>query len=180
MHLDVVGVAVAAVVVVDGEDVRLLLVEDHREPPGGVVDGGPPEAVRGVVGRLAHHPGVGPAEELHAVRADLPRRGVALGRAPQRQRLAVGEHAGHGLAQLAAGGEHDHHAVAGVDGTGQRAGGADRLVVGMGVEADDGPHGPDPNARGRRTLECEMSEPPRGSLVQRPYAAPTERSEGVR
>ena len=46
VHLDVVGVPVAAVVVVDGEDVGLLLVEDHREPPRGVLDVGLPEAVR--------------------------------------------------------------------------------------------------------------------------------------
>ena len=46
VDLDVVGVAVAAVGVVDGEDVGVLLAEDRGQALGGLVDGGLPERTR--------------------------------------------------------------------------------------------------------------------------------------
>ena len=47
MDLDVVGVAVSAVLVVGGEDLGLLVVEDGRQSRRGLVDVGLPETPRG-------------------------------------------------------------------------------------------------------------------------------------
>jgi hypothetical protein len=144
VHLDVVRVAVAAVVVVDGEDVRLLLVEDDREPARRVLDLRLPEAVRGRVARLPHHPRVGVAEELHALGPDRGGRGVALRRPAHGQLLTGLEHARHGLAELPAGGEHQHDAVPCGRSPREGARGADRLVVGVCVKGDDGSHAMNP------------------------------------
>ena len=139
VDLDVVGVAVAAVVVVVGEDVGLLLVEDRG--PGA----GPPASTsacqkRGgvVVGRLAHHPGVDVAEELDPLGAEELGRAVGLGDATQAQRLAVVEDAGHDLAVLAPGGHDQRDPVALGRGLGHGPAGLDGLVVGMGVEGRPG------------------------------------------
>ena len=66
VNLDVVGMAVHAVVVVDRQDVGVLLGEDGRQPTGGFVEVGLPEGVGRVVLRCAHHPRVDIAEELDA------------------------------------------------------------------------------------------------------------------
>ena len=58
VHLDVVGMAVAAVVVVDGEHVGVLFVQDAGEALRGFVDVGARERSRCVVRRLAGHAGV--------------------------------------------------------------------------------------------------------------------------
>ena len=72
------------------------------------------------------------------------------------------------LAVLAAGGVHDHHPVAVVDRLGQGAGRGDALVVGMGVEGDQGGHtrGPITGRRGRPTGLAAAARPGRpGSLT---------------
>ena len=111
------------------------------------------------VARLAHHPRVQVAEELDPVDAQDPGRLVHLGGAPHGQLLALGQDAGHRFAQLAAGGEDQHPAVAGVGGPQEGGAGGDRLVVRVGVEADDGPHeGSDATADLRRwPLGCRTS-----------------------
>jgi hypothetical protein len=85
-----------------------------------VLDVGLPEAPGHVVGGLAHHPGVGPAEELDPVHAEDLGRLEALGGAAQGELLALGEHARDRLAQLAARGEHEHDPVPGVGGAGEQ------------------------------------------------------------
>ena len=65
---------------------------------------------------------------------------VALGGAADGQRLARLEHARDRLTQLAPGGEHQDHPVPGRGRPGESARRADRLVVGMRVEGDDGAH----------------------------------------
>ena len=49
VHLDVVGVAVVAVPVVEHDDVGLLLAQDGRQPLAGLVDVGPAERLGVVV-----------------------------------------------------------------------------------------------------------------------------------
>lgn len=56
--LDVVGVAVSAVLVIGDEDLGTHLQDHLDEMAGRLVDVGPPEAVRVVVVGGAHHPGV--------------------------------------------------------------------------------------------------------------------------
>ena len=109
---------------------------------GRLLDVGLPEAVGLVVGRLAHHPRVDVAEELHPLRAeDLGRRV----RSRRSRRCHSGssspEHTRSDLAVLAPRGDHQHDPVAGVGRSlAIDAAGGDRLVVGVGVEADERGH----------------------------------------
>ena len=128
VHLDVVGVAVAAVVVVDGEHVGVLLVEDARRA------GPRPRRRRRVanepgvvVRRLAGHARVAVAEELDAVDAEDLGGRVQLGDAPVDERLAGRERVGRVLAELAARREHEHDAMSFGLGARHRAAGRDRL-----------------------------------------------------
>ena len=140
VHLDVVGVAVAAVVVVGRDDVGLLLAEDHRQAGGSLVERGLRERPGHLAGRRAHHPRVHVAEELDPVDAQEPGRLVGLGGAADRQGLAVVQHARHGLAVLAPRRDHEHHPVPEGLRLGHRPGGRDGLVVGVRVEGDEGRH----------------------------------------
>src|SRR3546814_16538376 len=58
-------VPVAAVVVVDGEHVGLLVAQDLRQALGGLLHISGPERPGLVVLRGAHHPGVDDAQALH-------------------------------------------------------------------------------------------------------------------
>ncbi len=90
VDLDVVGVAVAAVPVVEHDDVGVLLAEDRGQPLGGLVDVGPPERRRVVVLLPAGHPRVAVAEPHdagHAEHAGRRRRSPAPA---VDERLAVG------------------------------------------------------------------------------------------
>ena len=105
MDLDVVGVAVAPVVVVVGQHVAADVAEDGGQPLGRLVDVGLPEAVGVVVGRLAHHPRVAVAQELDPVGADHLGRVLQLADAALPELLALVEHALDRFAELAAGGD---------------------------------------------------------------------------
>lgn len=139
VHLDVVGVAVAAVPVVADEDVGVLLVEDRGEAAGGLVELGTVEGpVPGVV-LPAGHAGVDVAEPGDAGGARDGSRGLGLlptvvGEAPPFAQVV-----GDGPV-LAAGRVDDDHPAAGAGGEGHRPGGPAGLVVGMGVEEDGGRH----------------------------------------
>ena len=80
--------AVPAVVVVDRQDVGRLLDEDRRQAVGRPVDVGLPEAPRRIVGGLAHHSGIGVAQEFHPLDAEHLGRAVALGGSPQAELLS--------------------------------------------------------------------------------------------
>ena len=141
VHLDVVGVAVAAVVVVDREHVGLLVAEDRGQPLGGLVDVGLPERPSGVVLGRAHHPGVDVAEELDPLDAeDLGRRARSPARAARQSVSPSSRKPSCDLAVLAPGGEHEDDAVPVGGRLGHRAAGGDRLVVGVGVEGDERRH----------------------------------------
>ena len=60
---------VTAVLVVAGQHVGLLLVQERGELLGGLVDRRGPERARRLVGRGAHHARVDVPEELHPLRA---------------------------------------------------------------------------------------------------------------
>src|SRR5207237_402357 len=76
------GLAVAAVVVVDRQHVRALLLEEARQTCGGLLDVRPGEGLRRVIGRLARHPRVVIAEELESIDAQVLRGFELLGDAP--------------------------------------------------------------------------------------------------
>ncbi len=138
---DVVGVAVAAELVVGRDDVGLVAADQPGQPAGGLVEVGLPERARVAVAVGAHHPGVaiaevlplGDAEDAHRplelAGPDLAEAAVVVGRVHVRD---------DDLAELAAGAGHEDHAVAGLDRLGHRAAGPDRLVVGMGVDGHQG------------------------------------------
>ena len=155
MDLDVVGMSVRAVLVVDGEDVRPLVGEDRGELGCGVVDVRTCEAARVGVGRRAGHPRIDVAEELDAMRADLVGGGQGLALSPLAEGLAVREEVLGELAELAACREDQHDAVAFSGGSRERAALRDRFVVRVGVEADEGRHqGP-----GKKSLNAPASAP---------------------
>ena len=134
---DVVGMAVAAEGVVRRHDVGLVLADEPHEPAGRVVEIGLPEVPRIEVPRPAHHVGVAVAEVLPLGHAELAHRGLELaGPDLAEPPMVVGRvHLLHDdLAHLAAGAGDDDDAVAGLDGLGHRAAGADRLVVGVGMD----------------------------------------------
>ena len=144
VHLDVVGVPVVAVAVVDGEHVGVLLDEDRGQPAGGLFDVGRRERTGVVAARVVGHARVAVAEELDPLDAEDLRRGGGLDDAPLRQLLAVAQHALGHLAELTLGCQHEHHAVTRGRRLGHDTAGRDRLVVGMGVEGHERPpsHGP--------------------------------------
>ena len=141
MGPDVVGVAVAAELVVGRDDVRLVAPHQPGEPAGRLVDVGLPERARIAVAVRAHHPGVavaevlplGHAEETHRpfqlAGPDLAQAAVVVGR------VHVGD---DDLAELAACPGHEDDAVAGLHRLGHRPAGPDRLVVGVGVDGHQG------------------------------------------
>ncbi len=102
VHLHVVGMAVAAVVVVDGQDVGVLLPEDGGQARGGLVEIGARERSREVVRGLALHTGIVVAEELDPVDAQHLGRVQLLGNPALAQCLARRERVGRVFAQLAA------------------------------------------------------------------------------
>lgn len=157
--LDVVGVAVAAVVVVGDEDLGAYLEDDLDEERGGLVDVGLPEAGGVVVVRQAHHPGVavaaGAAEQTEVLDAEcghgggeftppvLPQRGA--GQVPQLWR--------DDLAALTEGaGDQGHVGTLGrVPGHGRAV--VDRLVVRVRVHQQQTPSGARWGSPGRRLGE---------------------------
>ena len=90
-----------------------------------------------VVGGLAGHAGVEVGEELDPRGTQHVGRGAGFHLAPVGQRLVGREHAVGDLAEVAAGREHEHDAVAGVGRERERAAHEDGLVVGVRVEGDE-------------------------------------------
>ena len=137
VHLDVVGVAVVAVPVVEHDDVGLLLAQDRRQPLAGLVDVGPAERTGIVVllpARHARSPGsrasaTSATPSAAADAADSVRR-RSTSVSPAREvvgRLAVG----------AVGAHDEHDAVALRRRTGHRPARQAGLVVGVGVDEHD-------------------------------------------
>ena len=132
--------AVAAELVVGGDDVGLIATHQPGQPPGGLVQVGLPERARVAVAVCAHHPGVAVAEvlpfrdaqdahrPLELARPDLAEAAVVVGRVHVRN---------DDLAELAARPGHEDHAMSGLRGLGHRAAGPDGLVVGMGVDVHE-------------------------------------------
>jgi hypothetical protein len=152
VYLDVVGVSVGAVVVVDGQRVGGLFAQDARQPCRRLVDVRRPERLRGVVRWLAHHPRVEVAEELHSGDPEDLGGAVGLGHPAPRERLVGLEHALRDLAVVASGRDDEHDAMTVGGRACHDAGGGDRLVIGVGVEGHEGvwhegsssrPHGRD-------------------------------------
>ncbi len=135
VHRDVVGVAVAAVLVVDGQHVGLLLLEDGCQSFGGVRQRRAAE--RGRAARGAVHAGVLVAEQLDPGAAEQPRGPGQLGRPDRSQPALLAGRVGQPGAAGGRGDEHD--AVPGGRHPGQGAAGEQHLVVGVGVEGHDGP-----------------------------------------
>ncbi len=131
VDLDVVGMPVVPLVVVDGEDVGVLLSEDGREPGRSFLDVGRRERAGIVAARVVGHAGVAVPEERDALDAEDLARGRHLGHAPIGELLAGFEHTLDDLAELALRREHEHDAMTVACRTGHDAPGRDRLVVGV-------------------------------------------------
>ena len=153
--------------VVDGEHVGVLLVEDARPGAPRPLRRRPTANEPGVVvGRLAVHAGVAVAEELHPSTPRIFGRGVGLGDPAVGERLAGGQDAFGHLAELAPRREHEHDAVTRRRGPGHRAAGGDRFVVGVGVEGDE--RVVVARARVCQRLGAQVARRVRESLVSRP------------
>jgi hypothetical protein len=141
MRPDVVGMAVAAEVVVRRDDVGPVPAHEPDQPPDRLVQIGLPERPRVAVAGPAHHVRVAVAERVPLRDAQLAHRVLEL-RGPQLGEAAVvlgGVEVGHhDVALLAARARDDDDAAALGDGAGERAAHADRLVVGMRVNGHQG------------------------------------------
>ena len=141
VNLDVVGMAVAAVPVVGDQHVGPFGPQHMDETGRGGVDVGSPEAVGPLILFPAGHPRIVIAEPLQTVNTEDRRRPLGLGATAVDERLAGGKVVGR-LAELPVRGDHVHDPVSLGGGPGHRSARRQCLVVGMGVEEDDGSHGP--------------------------------------
>ncbi len=135
------GATVPTELVVRRDDVGLVSADEPGQAPRRGIDVGRPEVARVEVARPTHHVGVaiaevlplGDAEDGHRPleldRPDLAEPAMVLGRVHVRD---------DDLAHLAAGAGDEDDAMPGGDGLGHRAAGADRLVVGVGVDGHEG------------------------------------------
>ncbi len=137
VDLDVVGVAVVAVLVVDGEHVGSFVDEKARETRRGLVEVGAPERIGVVVGGFSRHTRIAVAEKLDAVDAEHCSCGVQLGDPAVDERLAFRQHIWREFAELAARGRNEDHAVAVALGARHRTTRRDRFVVGVCMKEDD-------------------------------------------
>ena len=137
MHLDVIGMAVSAVLVVGAEGVRSLLLEESRQALRRLVHVGLPETSGIVVGGFARHARIAVSEVLVAADTQRVTRRGQLHGASLCQGFAGGEEAVGHLAQLAACGGYEDDAVSLGRHPGHRPPGLDRLVVGMRMEEHD-------------------------------------------
>ena len=152
VHPQVIGVRVAPLVVAVGEDdLRLRAPDDRHQAAGGLVDVGHVERVGVLVRRRVGHAGVAVAEHHDLVEADDAGRLGQLGRAHRGdlgllllgrqavERLALGaQRRVLQLALLAARAAHEHRVDALGVVPGDRRGALRRLVVGVGVDGEQG------------------------------------------
>jgi hypothetical protein len=137
MYLHMVGMAVAAVVVVDGEHVGALFLQQLGQARRGFFDISARKRSVVVVRGFARHSRVAVAEEFDPIDAQDLGRGVQLGDAALRERLARPQCFGRVLTQLAAGREHQDDPMPFRLGARHRARGCDRLVVGVSMEGHE-------------------------------------------
>ena len=140
VHLDVVGVAVAAVGVVHRQHIGRHLAKDRCVPSGRGLNVGAPEAVGPVIAARVHHPRVDVAEELDAIDAKDLRRFERLTDPAQAERLSRIEKPVRHFAELAAGRDDQHRAVSVGCHFRHRSTRLDALVVRMSVEEDERRH----------------------------------------
>ena len=143
VHLDVVRVAVPAVLVVAGQDLSALLVQDRGELLRSLVHRGGPKRPRHLVGRGAHHAGVGVPEEFHPLRAKYLRRRVRLDDPPLPEFLAGVQKALGDLALLAARGHDEHDPVPFLGGFANSPAAGDAFVVRVGMKRHESGHARD-------------------------------------
>ena len=134
-----IGMPVVAVPVVGDQDVRVLLIEDARQPAAGLIQACLHEAHRIAVLRPARHPGVVVTQPGHSRNAQHSGGRLRLGTPTLRNRLARGQVFRDG-AVLTAGGEDHDDTVASFGGEHHRPRGLARLIVWMGVEEDQCGH----------------------------------------
>ena len=174
VRLDVVGVAVEAVLVVGDDDLGALLEQDRREPRRGLVDGRRPERPRGVVLRPSLHARVGEAEHLEARHAEDRRGGAELGlrgaraTSPGSWCSRSGVDAVGRVAERAVGAGHEHRAHPLVGVGAQHAARRRRLVVGVRVDAQ---HGVRSAGRSSDSFEQVVLGQRRARAVERPHVA---------
>ena len=131
-----IGVAVAAELVIDGHDVGPISAHEPHQPAGRVVQVRLPERSRIEVPDAAHHVRVVVAEVLPLGDTEFAHRGLELPGPDLAQPAVVVRrvHLGHNdLAHLAARARDEDHPAAVANSFGHHAAGADRLVVGVSV-----------------------------------------------
>jgi hypothetical protein len=144
VDVHVVGVAVAAVGVVHGQDVGGFLAEHRGQGHGCLLHGHLDEAAAGVAGghaaggRRRARPRVQVPEVHDPVDPEDLARPLELAPpgGPEVGALVVAAEVGRGVADLAGRGHHQDHAVAVGRGLGHDAGGQQGLVVRVRVEGD--------------------------------------------
>ena len=148
VNLHVVRMAVSAMLVIGHQHVGSLRIENGRHGTGRLLDVSGGEAPRSVVAGLTGHAGIEIVQKDLAMHAQDP---ACLGqflRSALCQRLGRSQQAFGNLAELTARRRDQHHPVTLVGKLGHGAAGGDGLIVGMGVEEDNGGHFRHPTAAG--------------------------------
>ncbi len=140
VHLDVIGMPVPTVVVVDRQHVTAVGSEDLGELLARLGDVGLPEAARIVVRVGALHPRVAVVEEVDLADPECRGRCQHLEGSAFAEALPSVEMAIRHLAAFAAGREHERDIVPVGNRFGDRAPGRNRLVIRMGVKAHQASH----------------------------------------
>ena len=140
MHLNVIGMAVAPVGVVDGQYIGVDVDEDRGQTLRRLFDIGLPETRRILVGRFADHAGVFVTEELGPMHSEDVGRQLGFDDTPLPERFALGQNAGLRLALFTARRGDEHHGVTGLRSEEHRAPGCDRFVIGMRMETHESGH----------------------------------------
>ncbi len=141
VDLDVVGMAVSAVRVVDGDDIGAFLLDHRGQPCSRLARIGVREGVGVLVAARAGHPRIAVAEGHHPGGTQRASGLFEFLRAPCGERFAGCEQSVGILTAGSVGGDDEHDPVSGVGGQAHHAAGEEHLVVGVRVEAQQNAHG---------------------------------------
>lgn len=141
VDLDVIGMAVAAVLVVDRDDIGAFLLDHGGQSGSHLARIGVGEGIRVVVAGGAGHPRIAVAEGHHPRRTQRPGGFLQLLRAPGGEGFAGREQTVGILAAGTVGGDDEDDAMPGVGGSAHHATGEEHLVVRVCVKAQQNAHG---------------------------------------
>jgi hypothetical protein len=140
MHLDVIGMPVAAVGVITGQHLGVLFGQNDRQALGCGLDVGLPETLRIVICWFANHARVAVAKKLQAGDSQLSGSAALLGLTALAQGLARVQEALVHLTTLTPGGNNEHDPMTRIGSHSHHTTSSDGFVVWVGVERNQRGH----------------------------------------